>query len=78
MSIQIPEPTLSRPSAFANMEHYFSWCHLQERYFADRVNRNPKTAAVNSKLAVWHRDNPDPAVVNLAVLRIQRGLRRKA
>lgn len=78
MTIEMPELTLSRPASFANVEHYFSWCKLQETFFTDRVNRNPKTAAVNAKLAKWHRDNPDTAVVNLAVLRIQRGLRKKA
>lgn len=78
MKIDIPELTLSRPSRFANVEHYFSWCSLQERYFTDRVNRNPKTARVNSKLEAWHRDNPDVRVVNLATLRIQRALRKKA
>jgi hypothetical protein len=75
MNIVMPEPSLSKPSSFANTEHYFSWCDLQERFFRDRVNRNRKTAAVNAKLAKWHLENPDSNVVNLAVLRIQRGLR---
>mgnify|MGYP001596537466 FL=1 len=73
--IQIPEPSLSRPSVFANLEHYFSWCATLESFYRDRVNRNPKTARVNLKLQEWHDANPDLAVSNVVKLRFDR-LRR--
>lgn len=75
INIEMIEPTLSRPAAFASIEHYFDWCALNVRFWADRVKRNRKTAMVNQKLAVWHRENPD--TVSVAAWRMERARRRQ-
>lgn len=65
------------PPLYADVEHYFCSVELQVKQWTDRVNRNRKTEAVNRKLAAWHQENPDRAVVNLAEWRLER-IRRKA
>lgn len=62
---------------WTDLHHYFDWCALQESWWAASVAANPKTRAVNEKLAEWHAENPDKAVANLAQLRMNRA-RRKA
>lgn len=74
----LPETRKILPALFAGMEHYFDWCSLQERFWADQVKRNRKTTRVNEKLNRWHAENPDASVVNLAQWRIARARRVKA
>lgn len=59
-------------------EQYFRECELQERQWRAKVNINRKTELVNIKLAKWHQENPDRAVVNLAAMRIAYARRRQA
>jgi hypothetical protein len=59
-----------------NLEHYFRGCDLVERLWRCAVNRNPKTKAVNEKLDVWHRQNPDKPV-SVAAWRIANARRRR-
>lgn len=73
--IQAKRPTKRLPPLFVDVEHYFQWCDLQEKQWRERVQRNPKTVAVDLKLARWHRENPDRAVVNLAEWRMRRARR---
>lgn len=59
-----------------NNEQYFRECDLLERIWRCRVERNKKTTEVNRKLDIWHRQNPDRAVTNLAQWRIERARRQ--
>lgn len=61
---------------WTDMHHYFDWCALQESWWAAAVAANPKTRAVNAKLALWHQQNPDKGVVNLTQWRIARARRQ--
>lgn len=77
MKIELPKVMRRLPPLFVNVEHYFSWCDIQEKQWRDRVHRNPKTVAVDLKLARWRRENPDHAIVNMAEWRFER-IRRNA
>lgn len=55
-----------------DLHHYFDWCSLIEKGWSLSVSRNPKTIAVDEKLARWHEANPDKAVANRAHIRMER------
>ena len=64
---------------FIDNHHFFDWCSLFQKMWSNRVQKNPKTRAVNEKLDLWHRQNPSEGpIVNLAAWRIRRAQRAVA
>lgn len=59
---------------FVDNHHFFNWCTLIERMWRARVAKNPKTKRAEESLQRFHAQQPEK-VVNLAKLRIARGLR---
>jgi hypothetical protein len=60
-----------------SFEQYFRECDLREKQWRAKVQINPKTAAVNRKLASWHSANPDRPYVSLAEWRLHNAAKRR-